>query len=867
METYSENILISIVRSQQLLQTHRKIAAELFLPVLPLLVSLALSPTRLGQLISSIIDPDADNRIPTITLIKSNIVWLYSRDNHFRSEGLNRLSYMLQKMETAAIYLPNINHMTDVLQPNLCLVNPIAANMCDEFNNIHEYDSLPSLLAMLSDSVGLDRSVRHQALAQIDFMAVDAKCTDVFQKQNGCQIILCILDKALQVNTYADYGNDAALVISILRKVCMRLPQVRLQLSSDVQTYVLVLRALLLFQHDDRLRRNGAALLFMLALHEYIACTANDGFNVPSIIKKLNAPIECEYGWKWPANDFLSALLYGNESNHIYIDNISHTPLPHDLHQPNDCNNRCWRYVRMSFAAIWFGSLDNCNNTSNYMRGKHLQLNYKINPNAFEFNELLHIKRDDLEIIEATSSAAGIRYWMKDMQNATSSAQVADSLAAIESFSNVGAVGYRAQWDCNLFLDGIRRFCTIAPNTKSDQQLFISICRLLTNLIERDSTNILLWILGELSRDKCVFMEVLVKLSETNVYVANVQLVEAALAKTIQLPNKKHFEQLMFWSTMKEKCSSSASTKVYRKPNAHSNMYEKIFDILIQLLDEMIMDKRFGKCALFLFVENLSKILTQSICFLYWCLVEFGCLVSLLRVVTSSANISANCYTTSFVANKLLKLIAALNSFYHVGSMFVRNCLLTIGNLMLGVDELRVDDKHLELLIVLCGHTEFEIRSYAWNILSKIAGNLRQTAKLLQIATKQGLPNGLYSCSLHTLLDDKESAIVRENAGFMFATLLMQYKNCTPDERIEYLMPKNATSNWLELLLKHYQLFEQVTKSLDHLFVEESSIDQLTKPIVPCNLMRSYCVVLMNILPLNIIDVNRFLSVSVEMCR
>lgn len=607
METFSENMLISIVRSQQLLQTHRKIAAELFLPILPLLVSLALSPTKLGQLISSIIDPDADNRMPTITLIKSNIVWLYSRDNHFRSEGLNRLSYMLQKMETAAIYLPNINHMTDVLQPNLCLVNPIAPNMRDEFNNIHEYDSLPSLLTMLSNSVGLDRSVRHQALAQIDFMAVDAKCTDVFHKQNGCQIILFILDKALQVNSYAQYGNDAALVISILRKVCMRIAQARLQLSSDVQTYVLVLRALLLYQHDDRLRRNGAALLFMLAFNEYIACTTNDGFNVPSIIKKLNVPIECEYGWKSSTNDLFSALLYGNEPNQICIDSFSHTPLKDHTRQPNDYNNKCWRYIRMAFAAIWFGSLDNCNHTSNYMHGKHLQLNYKINPNAFEFNELLHIEREDLEIIEASSSAAGIKYWMKDMQNATSAVQVTNSLAAIESFSNVGMVGYRAQWDCSMFLDGIRRFCTTAPNTKSDQQLFISICRLLTNLIERDSMNILLWILGELNRDKCVFMEVLVKLSKTNVYIANVQLVEATLAKTIQLPEKKHFEQLIFWSTTREKKLASLSTRADRKPNTHSNMYEKIFDILIKLLDEMIMEKRFGKCALFLFVEILQE--------------------------------------------------------------------------------------------------------------------------------------------------------------------------------------------------------------------------------------------------------------------
>lgn len=247
--------------------------------------------------------------------------------------------------------------------------------------------------------------------------------------------------------------------------------------------------------------------------------------------------------------------------------------------------------------------------------------------------------------------------------------------------------------------------------------------------------------------------------------------------------------------------------------------------------------------------------------------VELGSVISLLRTVTSSSKIPANYYTTSFVANKLLKLVAALNSNHQVGSTFVKNSLLAIGNLMMGVDELHVDDKHLRLLIVLCGHADLEIRTFSWSILLKVASNLTQAETLLQIAIKEGLPNGLFGCSLHTLLDDDESAIVRENAGFMFATLIMQYISCTDEERVRRLLPKNAPTNWLELLLKHYQLFEKVTQSLKFLYVQETFSEQYSLPIVPCNLLRSYCVVLVNVLPLNVVDSARIVSVSVEMCR
>lgn len=832
-----------MVRSQQHLQKHWKIAGQLFLPITPLLASLALSTHRLGQLIASAIDPDADNRMPTIAIIKANVVWLFSRDNHFRSEGLSRLTYMLHKMENASDYLPNIGQVSDVLQSNLCLVSPITSRAGDELDNINDYDSLKSLLAMLTNDVTLDRSLRHQALAQIDFMALDARCTEVIHTLDGVRIILDILDKALQVNTYAIFANDATLAVSILRKVCARMPSARIRLANDTHIYSLLLRTLLLFQHDDQLRRNCSALLFMLAFNEYIVGgTLNVGLNVPSIVKKLNAPIECEYGWHTPTRNPFSVLLSpndGGETGRSHVDTLSRrTQSPAPVEQLVEHSERCWRHIRMAFATAWFGSLDKCTATNGYLHAGNAKLNYRINPHALKFCPALQIQAADLDIVAGTSPLAGIQYWMKQIQSATSSGQVVDALAAIESFSNVGAAGQGCPWSYDEFLDAIRRFCTTMPNSRCDEQLFMGICRLLANFIERDASKILLWTLSELNRDRCVFVEVLrASKVDVGVFMANAAFVEAVLMKTIQTPAKKHFEQLIMWTSSASDKQSVGSKKSSNQP---SNLYEKMFDILLGLVDGMIVKKRF---------------------------VELGCLVSMIRVVTSSAKIPPNFYTTSYVANKLLGLIAALNSHYHVGSMFVKNSLLTIGNLMMRVNDLRIDDKYMGLLIMLCGHADLEIRTYAWSILLKVATNFAQAQNLLQMANKQGLPNGLYGCSLHTLLDDEESAIVREHAGFTFATLLMQYNCCADDEQRQHLLPKNAPSNWLELLLRHNQLLDKVTEALDFLYVNESCGDQHGKPIVPCNLLRSYCVVLINVLTLNIVDFTRIVGVSVKMCR
>lgn len=107
-------------------------------------------------------------------------------------------------------------------------------------------------------------------------------------------------------------------------------------------------------------------------------------------------------------------------------------------------------------------------------------------------------------------------------------------------------------------------------------------------------------------------------------------------------------------------------------------------------------------------------------------------MISLIRTLTSSGQITANDYECSDVANKLIKLILATKTFTQIGSNFNKNCLLAIGNLMLNIDDLKLEQKHISLLSNLCGHCDFEIRAYSWSILLKISTSLRGAESLVR---------------------------------------------------------------------------------------------------------------------------------------
>lgn len=107
-------------------------------------------------------------------------------------------------------------------------------------------------------------------------------------------------------------------------------------------------------------------------------------------------------------------------------------------------------------------------------------------------------------------------------------------------------------------------------------------------------------------------------------------------------------------------------------------------------------------------------------------------LISLIRVLSSSGQVLKNDYIASFISNRLLKMMLIISSFSYVGSNFNKNCLLTIGHMMISVENFRIEKKYIAFLTNLCGHVDFEIRTYSWNILLKVASTITGAQDLVQ---------------------------------------------------------------------------------------------------------------------------------------
>lgn len=114
------------------------------------------------------------------------------------------------------------------------------------------------------------------------------------------------------------------------------------------------------------------------------------------------------------------------------------------------------------------------------------------------------------------------------------------------------------------------------------------------------------------------------------------------------------------------------------------------------------------------------------------------------------------------------------------------------------------------------------------------------------------MPGGFYACCMSTLLDETESAVVRENAAFVFAALI---SHRTSDGYLNKNVVPNSVStldnNWLDRLLELNHFFDKTVDSINYLYLKETiNPDELSSldKIVPCNLIRSYCVVLTHLM-------------------
>lgn len=614
--SHAESILTSILRCRDVVPQYWNYICDFLMPVLPLLHCFANRKTNLGepataffwsninfltnhfkfisgQLIFGLSEPENNNRLPILCTIQSNVVLLFSRDENHREEAIYRLSFILQTNALAAKYLPNINHLNDVIPNNLCVVEAFVNPEWNDFTDLYEASYVRSMIDLLNVT-DVEPSIQRTMLIQLNVMLQDASVDRHFCDADGIQIILRIFDESLR-DDFSDlnYADNVIPIVGILAKLCMRSASVRQRLASDLQVYILLLRAQLLFMDNLAFKTDCAIALFSMAFSEYIV-GGNEGagnsqrsaqfISVPAICKKLLVPLKCEYHRVHSTFEARSSI------EMLLLTSTNSTQLPSSSSSANRIEtaydkNVFWRFVRMCFASLWFGTLtniDECTDTNasipvNYFNGKRHKSN--------AFNTTLCLTRNDVEVIKCTSPSVGINHWLHMLRNATTCEQVSMSCAAIENFSNIDSV-IRKQWDAVTFLNAIRRFRTNKPLGDSENRVFYHVQRLLSNLIERDFRDVHIWILREFQRKNCLFLQMLSSSISPEIFASNVQLLEIVLTKTFQLQAKKSIDYLLH---------ASSDTKQKNTPNA-PNLYENLFTLITTQLDDTFNARNTGNC-------------------------------------------------------------------------------------------------------------------------------------------------------------------------------------------------------------------------------------------------------------------------------
>lgn len=569
-------------------------------PVLPLLLCHAKTSTAFGQQILRLVEPAPENDLPTVILIKSSVALLFSRDAQTRSEALFRLLYLIQNVPNAELYMPNMNCIADTILSDLFLIEPTPYTSNKEFCDLYEVNLVENLLEVLKNPNN-EPSIRHSTLTQLNIVVEDPVALNHFYEMDGHSIILKALDLALREKPVDNYPYSAIQIVGILTKMCLRIPTFRRQVEDDIQTYVLIVRSLLLFNSDDKFRRECVILLFALSFSGYIVGGSKQLIIAP-VCRKLALPFECEFSWKsmLKYQNLLEIISNYEKRNDQFDDlnsNYSARSSQSSVGHPNVKGSDIWRYIRLAFNALWFDSLDQLIGSLNYVHGsKTTEINYKNNPDSLSFNHALRITLEDLEIVKGTSQKYGLQFWVKHLKNATSSAQVALSCAAIENFSNIGSDDHRNQWDTKMFLQSITRFCTIMPNTQQDEIVFNTMCHLLTNLVERNFIDVHVWILDKFWQKNCIFIDLIdcAKVS-TTMFLNNVRFIEAVMIKAIRIESKKVQQVVHSGVQHNQNPSSTKCNKSKTKPS--TNLYEHIFEIARTRLDLLLKEKKLGNCS------------------------------------------------------------------------------------------------------------------------------------------------------------------------------------------------------------------------------------------------------------------------------
>lgn len=156
--------------------------------------------------------------------------------------------------------------------------------------------------------------------------------------------------------------------------------------------------------------------------------------------------------------------------------------------------------------------------------------------------------------------------------------------------------------------------------------------------------------------------------------------------------------------------------------------------------------------------------------------------IAMRKVVTTNQVHSDDTFIES-VITKLFKLASYIKELNYSGSSILKNILVIILCLLKNLKRPAPEPRYIEFLNFLFRNEDFNIRTIAWNILVEFSSRKENSEKIVK-AFDSIVPEGLFCFVFETILDDKESILVKSGAVAVLGSLIEESSFKMGDEKV-----------------------------------------------------------------------------------
>uniref|UniRef100_A0A182WF54 Rotatin N-terminal domain-containing protein n=1 Tax=Anopheles minimus TaxID=112268 RepID=A0A182WF54_9DIPT len=862
----AETMLLLLCNSKAYLQEKWMDVQEVLLPIAPLLLAatVELKESKLGRVVLAMFHPDFG--LPWLETLQGNLRLMFHVHGSIREEALTRVLFLLSSVERSEEFAPRIEHIGDTIPNSICMLPVPYGVGRQQIANVYDVGAVKPLLDALEQENG-DPALRRSALTQLNVMADDPVLCEEIHNTSGWALVMEALCRSLQIDPQQEYPDAAIPAVGILTKLCFGIKVLRRYLGSNTTVFQLIVRALFVHHHLPVFRMECCALLYLLLFSECSTGTT-PMVSLPYVCatSAFSIPFICHFHWSVSpfrevvgANGLLEGIMNNSSEDRNGAprsdDGIAALAKVENLPHGFAVQEYVKRYIRFTFAELWYDDVDKILQLCNFKRASKASslddhespLKYQGYRTALAFSADMRLSKHDIRWLKMVDFMPVFRKSLRRLGSAKAHADVHIGLATIETHLIFPLKNTVCQQD--VIISTLKRYLHTPPVTVADQEMLVEVFHIIGIMLHHSFHLIRDWLYSVLATEDNFFLRLL-RSDECiePLYRKNASLLWALLqlhdaAKRYETSGSEPKQQQ---KDGKRELTERVSSNAVERAAVCENAWDlRVFNTALKQLDVM-----------------LKK----------W---DVPRIVSLLQVLETMSALLDDVRRVDIaeVIPQLLHCVRAVRSTNFNGSAIVRSCLLAIAHLLerspAEVAGFEWKSKDIVIVSTQCGNSCTLVRSFAWNILAKIARTLPGAAAIVKECAY--LPGGIHACCVSTMLDRKEACLVKESAVGLLVNLLSHHTD-TDGPLHSSVLPLDATAiarraatnansvftngsvDVIAELLAKQHFYEESNRSLEIYTCMEFLLDDDNKqqdPVISADLVRAFAVLYRSLIELD----------------